>query len=156
MPVRGRIAPDVLVAFDIEDRVRDSYVVWREGKPPDFVMEISSNRSWRRDRIEKRTIYEAMGVREYFIYDPRENYRSLRLLGLRMHGGSYRETALESMPNGEHGLPCATLNLFAHVDDGGRLRWFDPTRGEYLRTYQEQARELARLSQELRQPRGDG
>ena len=154
VPMRGQIAPDVLVVFDVEDRVRDSYVVWREGKAPDFVMEISSNRSWRRDRIRKRAIYEALGVGEYVIYDPREKYRAPRLMGLRLQGGTYREIAFESMPNGEQGLPSATLNLFAHVDDGGRLRWFDPERGEYLRTYQEQVRELARLRQELRH-RGD-
>lgn len=151
MPVRGQIAPDVLAVFGVEDRVRDSYVVWREGKAPDFVMEISSNRSWRRDRIKKRTIYEALGVNEYVLYDPRENYRPPRLMGLRLHGGTYREIAFESMPNGEQGLPSATLNLYAHVDDGGRLRWFDPASGEYLRTYQEQARELARLREKLRQ-----
>ena len=151
MPVRGQIAPDVLAVRGVEDRVRDSYVVWREGKVPDFVMEISSNRSWRRDRIKKRAIYEALGVSEYFIYDPRENFRPPRLMGLRLGGGAYREIAFESMPNGEQGLASTTLNLYAHVDDGGRLRWFDPANGEYLRTYQEQARELARLRQQLRQ-----
>jgi Uma2 family endonuclease len=169
VPMRGQIAPDVLVVFDVEDRVRDSYVVWREGKVPDFVMEISSNRSWRRARIKKRTIYEALGVREYVLYDPRENYRPPRLMGLRLDAGTYREIPFESMPNGEQGLPSTTLNLYAHVDDGGRLRWFDPERGEYLRTYQEQDRErreaerrhraaeaeLASLRQELRHRRDD-
>ena len=141
MPVRGQIVPDVLAVFGVEDRARDSYVVWREGKVPDFVMEISSNRSWRRDRIEKRAVYEAMGVSEYVIYDPRENYRPPRLMGLRLDGGTYREIAFEPMPNGEQGLASVALNLYAHVDDRGRLRWFDPAAGEYVRTYQEQDRE---------------
>ena len=161
MPVRGQIAPDVLAVFGVEDRVRDSYVVWREGKPPDFVMEISSNRSWRRDRIEKRTIYEAMGVKEYFIYDPREKFRPPRLIGLRLQQGRYREIPFETMPNGKRGLRMRHAELVrARVDGGGRLRWFDPTSGEYLRTYEEQHRErreaeaeLARLREQLRQGR---
>ena len=148
-PVRGQIAPDVLAVFGVEDRVRDSYVVWREGKPPDFVMEISSNRSWRRDRIEKRTIYEAMGVKEYVIYDPREKFRAPRLIGLRLRQGRYREIPFETMPNGEQGMRCATLNLYAHVDDDGRLRWFDATRGHYLRTYKEQDRERLEATKRL-------
>ncbi len=153
MPVRGQIAPDVLAVFDVDDRVRDSYVVWREGKPPDFVMEISSNRSWRRDRTEKRTIYEAMGVREYFIYDPREKYQAPRLVGLRLEHGRYEEIPVGILPNGERGTPSATLGLSAHVDGDGRLRWYDPASGAYLRTYREQERELAKLRDELRQHR---
>ena len=149
MPVRGQIAPDVLVVFDIEDRVRDSYVVWREGRPPDFVMEISSNRSWRRDRIEKRAIYEAMGVTEYVIHDPRDKYRPPRLIGLRLEEGRYREIPVETMPNGEQGMRCATLGLYAHVDDDGRLRWFDPSSGQYLRTYEEQHGEQLRANRRL-------
>ncbi|MDE0659567.1 MAG: Uma2 family endonuclease [Gammaproteobacteria bacterium] len=169
MPVHGQIAPDVLVVFGVEDRVRDSYVVWREGKPPDFVMEISSNRSWRRDRTEKRTIYEAMGVKEYFIYDPREKFRPPRLIGLRLQQSRYREIPLEPMPNGKRGLRSTTLGLYARVDGGGRLRWFDPTGGGYLRTYEQLDRErrdaeqrqraaeaeLARLREELRQGGGN-
>ena len=151
MPVRGQIAPDVLVVFDVEDRVRDSYVVWREGKVPDFVMEISSNRSWRRDRIEKRTIYEAMGVTEYFIYDPRERFRPPRLTGLRLQQGRYLEIPFETMSNGKRGLPSAMLNLYARVDGGGRLRWFDPASGEYLRTYRQQDRERLQATQRLAQ-----
>ena len=149
MPVRGQIAPDVLAVFGVEDRVRDSYVVWREGKPPDFVMEISSNRSWRRDRIEKRTTYEAMGVTEYFIYDPRERFRPPRLIGLRLQQGRYCEIPFETMPNGKRGLRSTTLGLYTRVDGGGRLRWFDPTSGQYLRTYEEQHREQLRANKRL-------
>ena len=49
---------------------RRSYAIWREGKPPEFVMEIASASTWRRDRDEKPAIYESLGVREYFLYDP--------------------------------------------------------------------------------------
>ena len=140
-PVRGQVGPDVLAVFGVEDRPRDSYVMWREGPPPSFVMEIASNRTWKRDRNEKRAIYQAMGVKEYFQYDPRQNYRPPRLVGLRLYRGAYREIPFSRMPNDEHGVESATLGLYAHVDPAGRLRWFNPATGEYLRTYEEQDRE---------------
>ena len=64
------VAPDVLVAFGVGERLRDSYVMWQEDKPPDFVMEIASESTWRQDRDEKPARYARLGVGEYFLYDP--------------------------------------------------------------------------------------
>ena len=50
---KNRIAPDVLVAFDIGSHKRPSYRVWQEGKPPDWVLEVVSPRTGRRDLEEK-------------------------------------------------------------------------------------------------------
>ena len=57
-----RVAPDVFAVFGATgNHRRDSWLVWREGKAPDFVMEIASRRTWQRDIDEKRPIYAAMG-----------------------------------------------------------------------------------------------
>ncbi len=51
--MRTAISPDILVAFGLGKKFRRTYKVWEEGKPPDFVMEFSSRRTYRNDLIVK-------------------------------------------------------------------------------------------------------
>ena len=48
-----RVAPDVFVVFGTGNHKRNSWIVWREGKAPDIVMELASGSTWRRDMREK-------------------------------------------------------------------------------------------------------
>ena len=84
-PAYPRLAPDVLVSFGVPKRDRSSYVMAHEGKAPDFVLDVASTSTWRRDYGEKRKTYEALGVREYFVYDARPEAAS-RLAGFRLRG----------------------------------------------------------------------
>ena len=52
------------------DKRRSNYVVWREGKAPDFVLEILSPSTKRKDIAEKPALYWRMGAQEYFQFDP--------------------------------------------------------------------------------------
>ena len=54
----------------VANRHRLSYVVWEEGKPPDFVLEVVSPSSRRRDEKEKPLVYAKIGVPEFFLYEP--------------------------------------------------------------------------------------
>jgi Uma2 family endonuclease len=64
--------PDVLfVAREHLDRIT---ATWIEG-PADLVIEIVSDESVRRDRVEKLAEYAAAGVREYWVFDPRPRRR---------------------------------------------------------------------------------
>ena len=67
---RVNIAPDVLVAFGLGCHKRSSYLVWREGKPPDWVLEVASPSTASRDLEIKRRRYAEMGVAEYWLFDP--------------------------------------------------------------------------------------
>ena len=59
--VSARVAPDVYAVFGASgNHRRDSWIVWREGKAPDFVLEVASPRTWRRDAGDKRDTYAAM------------------------------------------------------------------------------------------------
>ena len=141
-PVYPRMAVDVLVSFGVPKRDRLSYVVADEGKAPDFVLEVASVSTWRRDYGEKREIYEALGVREYFVYDVRPEAVE-RLTGFRLHGGAYEElTRAPIRPGGPPGLHSDVLGLWARLDAQGGLRWYNPATGKNLRTYSEAERDL--------------
>ncbi len=61
------VQPDILfVARERLDIIRESYV---EGAP-DLIVEILSPTNWVIDRRDKFAVYEAAGVREYWIVDP--------------------------------------------------------------------------------------
>lgn len=63
--------PDILVAFDVPDRVRPRYELWVEGKAPDLVIEVLSPSSAENgDLTEKRDWYRREGVQEYVVLDP--------------------------------------------------------------------------------------
>lgn len=64
--------PDMVVAFGVDAASifpANGYVIDEAGKPPDFVLEIASEHTARRDYIAKRPIYADLGVIEYWRYD---------------------------------------------------------------------------------------
>ena len=141
--VRGRVQPpwlepDVLVAFGVGNHRRRSYSPWQEGKAPDFVMEIASTSTWRRDRDEKPALYESIGAREYFLYDPVGGRLEPRLQGHVLRDGRYRPLRPVRLANGERGLRSETLGLWAYLEGPEQaLRWHDPVTGEDLEYYDE-------------------
>ncbi len=64
------VAPDLMVVFGADLRKRPSYKLWEEGKPPEFVLEVSSPSSRRDDRTRKRKLYAELGVHELFRVRP--------------------------------------------------------------------------------------
>ena len=132
------IEPDVLVAFGTGEHDRLSYVIWQEGKPPDFVLEVASVSTWRRDRDEKPALYESLGVKEYLLYDALGGLLKPRLQGHVLHGGAFRAMEMESLPNGEPGLRSEVLGLCAYLRGPEQeLRWHDPETGRDLEDHEE-------------------
>ena len=70
------ISPDVYVIFDRPPPAPPSWKTWIEGKFPDIVFEITSPSTQREDLSArprgKLTLYERLGVREYYVYDPQQ------------------------------------------------------------------------------------
>lgn len=131
------VAADILVAFGVEDRLRASYKMWEEPKAPDFVLEILSPSTFRRDLGRKRRLYRRLGVREYWVHDPSGKLRAPRLAGWRL-------PAHEAIAADEDGrLPSAALGLSLCLRDG-ELRFYDPATRRYLLSQEEEAAERRR------------
>ena len=143
------VSPDLMVVLGASKHVRSSYRLWEEPKAPDFVLEIASESTYRIDRGEKRDLYADMGVMEYWQYDPVGTYLDPPLLGFRLVEGRYAPIFATAQEDGLLALRSEVLGLELHLTPGAPVRealhFYDPVRGEYLRTYREadQAREEA-------------
>ena len=136
------VSPDLMVVFGASKHVRSSYRVWEEPKAPDFVLEIASESTYRADRGEKRDIYADMGVLEYWQYDPVGSYLDPPFLGFRLVEGRYVPIPPVAQEGGLLMLRSEVLGLELHLSPGAPVRealhFYDPVRGEYLRTYREE------------------
>lgn len=136
---RTWVAPDVFVVVgDTIKGFRDSWINWREGKPPDFAMEFASRSTWRRDTGDKRRIYAEMGVPEYWRFDPAGRYFTPPLVGERLVNGEYRSIPVTMGADGILRGHSDILGLDLCVLPDGQLRFYDPESGQWLRTYEEE------------------
>jgi Uma2 family endonuclease len=90
---RRSVAPDVFVVFGILKHRREIYKLWDEGQPPSAVIEVTSRTTRREDTERKRLLYAQLGVREYYLYDPRYprlQYLNPQLQGIELVDGEYR------------------------------------------------------------------
>ena len=137
------VSPDLMVVLGAPKHVRSSYRLWEEPKAPDFFLEIASESTHRIDRGEKRDLYAGMGVSEYWQYDPVGNYLEPPLLGFRLVEGRYVPIPATAQEGGMLALRSEVLGLELHLRPGTPVRealhFYDPVRGEYLRTYREEA-----------------
>ena len=134
---RASVAPDVFVAFGVEDRERMSYRVWEEGKGPDFVLEVASPSTWQEDVGRKRDVYAELGVKEYWIYDPTGEHLKEALWGYRLAGGGYERQPLVESVDGTQSLYSETLGLDLWAK-GGKMRFRDPETGLDLLSHDEE------------------
>ena len=146
------VSPDLMVVLGAPKHMRSSYVLWQEPKAPDFVLEIASASTY---RSEKRVTYAGMGVSEYWQYDPVGSYLDPPLLGFRLVEGRYVPIPALALAGGLLALRSEVLGLELHLRPGAPVRealhFYDPVRGEYLRTYREEAQARRQAEGQLRQ-----
>lgn len=143
------VAPDVFVVFGVEKKQRLSYKVWEEkGKVPSFVLEITSATTQENDEIEKPIKYAAMGVQEYFQYDPTGDYLNPQLKGVSLVAGKYQPIAAKILADGVFSIHSQVLGLDLRLIDG-ELRFYDPRTEKKLLSHKEteQARQQAEQAQ---------
>ncbi len=132
------IAPDVFVVFGVDKKQRSSYLLWEEGKAPDFVLEILSQSTKNNDLEKKPETYAALGVKEYFIYDPIGDLMELPLKVLQLAGGNYQQIAVNRLSNGDFSIFSPVLGLDVRVESG-ELAFYEPNTGRKLLTHEEEA-----------------
>ena len=137
---RATLAPDLMVVLGVGNEPRDSYKTWKEGKVPDLVIEVVSRSTWRKDVRVKPPLYAALGIAEFWLFDPRHP----RLAGLELSGAEYRE--IPALPEG--GSRSRVLGLDLLVKDG-ELRCRDPRDGKVIPDHVETVRLLEAAERKL-------
>ena len=150
---KNRVAPDVLVAFGVGTHNRSTYRVWKEGKPPDWVLEVASPGTVSRDLEFKPCVYAAMGVREYWLFDAKGGVfpRGMaRLRGLKLADGKYAPLP-SRLQDGLFVIRSEVLRLDLRAE-GELIRFRDPATREDVRHRDESealaVREAARADRE--------
>ncbi len=138
---RKSVSPDVLVAFGLGKKDRQTYLVWVEGKSPDFAMEFSSKSTYNKDLTDKMALYASLGIQDYFLYDAEGLFLPSPLMGWTLVDGVYVPVSGDR----DGGLHSDVLGLDFHVADVG-LGLYDPVVGAWLQTPAESA--SARAEQE--------
>jgi Uma2 family endonuclease len=124
---RASVSPDVVLVRGVEKWNRPLYKLWEEGRPPDFVIEVTSGSTRREDMSTKKNLYERLGVSEYFLFDPTGDYLNPRLQGYRLEQERYRPLVHD--PDGS--LPSLITGLRLRPE-GENLRLVDAPTGEKL------------------------
>ncbi|NJL47714.1 MAG: Uma2 family endonuclease [Leptolyngbyaceae cyanobacterium SM2_5_2] len=143
------ISPDVFVIFGVANRKRRSYETWQEGgKLPSFILEITSMTTRTNDEVSKPSLYESLGVQEYFQYDPTADYLKSQIKGSRLVDSAYQPLPLQTNSEGMAYLHSSVLGLDLQLQIPRQLvpaptslvkelRFFDPQTGLVLPSRQE-------------------
>jgi hypothetical protein len=86
---------------------RRSFKTWEERAMPCAVIELTSKETAEEDLGPKRELYERLGVREYFLFDPLHEYLERPLMGYRLIGDEYEPLP----PADDGGLLSAELGM---------------------------------------------
>lgn len=132
--MKKSVSPDVFIVQGVAKKRRRTYLIWEEGKTPDFVLEVSSRSTYKDDIEKKKDLYAAvLKVKEYYIYDP-EGEIYPNFIGFRLIDGTYQEIAFV-----DSRLPSNVLGLDLGERDG-ILRLYDPGTQQWLQPPPERAR----------------
>ncbi|MFN6464218.1 MAG: Uma2 family endonuclease [Nostoc sp. DedVER02] len=140
---RLRVAPDVMVIFNVAPGGRDNYKIWEEGQVPVVIFEMTSEGTKNQDMGFKKTLYEQLGVQEYWLFDPKGEWIKEQLQGYRLRGEMY-EPITDSR--------CEPLQLRLQIE-GQLIGFYREDTGEKLLIPEELAEALKqeRLAREQAQ-----
>lgn len=132
------LSPDVYVVFGVPKGERRTYKVWEEKQAPTVVFELTSRKTRVEDKGNKKALCADLGVAEYFLCDPEQDYLRPPLQGFRLEGGEYRPIIAAE----DGSIVSERLGLRMKLE-GHRLLLWDSATGERL-LRPEEAREQRR------------
>lgn len=153
---RARVAPDVMVVFDIEKRLYDNYKIWEGKQTPAIIFEVTSAGTKETDWNFKKTLYEQLGVTEYWLFDPYGEWVAEQLQGYRLNeDGVYKPIRDNCSEVLQLKLQAEEYLIgFYRLDNGEKLLTLEELYSANLaanqRVEQEKAR-ADRLAEKLRQ-----
>jgi Uma2 family endonuclease len=138
------VSPDVMVCFGVPKGDRTSYKSWEENDViPSVVIELASRSTWHKDRTEKRELYEMLGVKEYYIFNPQYPKTLPAFMAFSLEDGELKKITVE---NNRVYSDLLELEL---IDTGETLRLFNPQTQEFLKTSAELTDENSNLKSEI-------
>jgi Uma2 family endonuclease len=132
---RRHVAPDVFVVLGVPKLpLRDYYLLWKEGKSPDVVIEVTSKTTRKEDQNKKRGLYQdVLKVQEYFMFDPFEDYLRPSFQGFGLKNDIY--VPIEPIS----GRLTSEVMSVEFERAGEQIHVFDTVTGERLLTPRERA-----------------
>jgi Uma2 family endonuclease len=123
------VVPDVFVVKGLDSTARRMYKVWFEGKPPDVIFEVTSQKTKKKDTVTKPALYHQLRVAEYFLFDPTQDYLEPSLQGHRL----VNERDELIAPDAQGALVSEQLGLRLQAE-GSQLMFYRLDTGERLLT----------------------
>jgi|ERR1043165_4224178 Uma2 family endonuclease len=142
--IAKRVSPDVYVVFGVEKKLRRTFKTWIEQAVPAVVFEVSSRKTRREDTEKKWHIYAALGVKEYFLYDPEDDYLKPPLQGHRLVRGFYHRIK----PDKDGFLLSKELGMKFRLEQG-LIQLYDIQTGKRLMRAAEVRNQVSQAEQEL-------
>ena len=130
------ISPDVMVVKGVDNYSRRVFKLWEENVP-EVVFEISSRKTWRDDLQKKFFLYQKLGVKEYYIFDPEYKCLPETLLAYHLKGSVFKPIKVK-----KNRVFSPSLNLEI-VDTGKTLRLYNPETHGFLPTMAELTEQVA-------------
>lgn len=134
------VVPDAFVVKGVSPKKRRIFRIWEEHKAPDAIIETTSRKTRQADLRTKPDLYARLGVKEYFLFDPKHEYLEPPLQGYRLMANSYERIQLE--PDGA--LVSQELGLRLS-GESGQLVFVRLDNGKRLLTAEERAKRAARV-----------
>lgn len=84
-----RVAPDVMVIYEVEPGGRDNYKIWEEKQVPKVVFEMTSPGTQKEDQETKKDLYANIEIQEYWLFDPKAEWIEEQLIGYKLCENGY-------------------------------------------------------------------